>query len=662
MKPFAILVGGTPLPVLAYAEAGKVFARTQASLYVCRKVLNAEEIIAWAKGAGFETTYPADQMHVTVCYSKTPMDWHSVPDHFDHLRLTDGIRELVRLGPKGAEDTIVLRFTSQTLAKRHREFKEAGASWDYEEYYPHISISRNIPDNLSSIVPYSGRIELGPEIFSEVKSGWADGLKENAYNPDQPRAPAGTLEGGRWTRSEYARTGDQWSAEIKDKYGERYRLTKEIFKGRRNNDDRVRFIVAQFGAPRGVEVGHAELAYTGDRVMSVGIYPEFRRRGIASVVYDAIEKDLGKPLVKNWATTDDGEAFWQARLRKKNYAVWDESKHPRHPAGTDQGGEFAPAEGGPNPPARKIEDARVIYDRMKREGKTDEEIKAKLMSSLRLNEKRAEIYMSELRAGAGIRTTETQTRTTERAGTSTTTTGTGRAGDSLVALARNHEGSIVFARAAVAEKLAAAERGQEPKFMTEHGMAQREPMFSAKMDHTTVYYSANESGRERAAALIAAYARGTVPPEVSFATSNIYITNQKNMHDEHWGRTYNISNFVSAATGGDGSIAFYGSGDSANLDNLRHEMAHNLAAKLYGQTTPPANSPIGKLWTDFKKGDRSLAVTEYSMASPSEMFAETIANRISINADRTSSIPLRAVQAADQVLTEARSLLLSSLK
>ena len=40
-----------------------------------RDLLNAADVVAWAKEQGFEFVMPADEMHVTVCYSKTPVDW-----------------------------------------------------------------------------------------------------------------------------------------------------------------------------------------------------------------------------------------------------------------------------------------------------------------------------------------------------------------------------------------------------------------------------------------------------------------------------------------------------------------------------------------------------------------------------------------------------------
>ena len=62
-------------------QDGKWIAKAEPkTLYVRRDVLNADEIIAWAKGQGFKTTLPADEMHVTVMFTRSLVDWMKVPD------------------------------------------------------------------------------------------------------------------------------------------------------------------------------------------------------------------------------------------------------------------------------------------------------------------------------------------------------------------------------------------------------------------------------------------------------------------------------------------------------------------------------------------------------------------------------------------------------
>jgi hypothetical protein len=150
------------------------------SLYVHRDVRNASELIKWAKDQGFETTQPAKDMHVTIAYSKRPIDWMKVGEDWgsgsdEEGNITikpGGVRLVEAFGDHG--EAVVLLFTSSDLTWRWRQIKEAGADWKYgEDYQPHITITLNKPVDLdlSKVEPYRGEIQLGPEIFEEVQSG-----------------------------------------------------------------------------------------------------------------------------------------------------------------------------------------------------------------------------------------------------------------------------------------------------------------------------------------------------------------------------------------------------------------------------------------------------------------------------------------------------------
>lgn len=136
------------------------------TLYVSRKVMNAADLIEWAKGQGFKTTIPADDLHVTIAYSRTPVDWMKVGESWaSELKVAAG-------GPRLMEqfgEARVLLFKAAELDWRHENIKAAGASWDHSEYQSHITISYDpeSPD-LESVEPYQGEIILGPEIFSEI--------------------------------------------------------------------------------------------------------------------------------------------------------------------------------------------------------------------------------------------------------------------------------------------------------------------------------------------------------------------------------------------------------------------------------------------------------------------------------------------------------------
>lgn len=143
-------------------------------LYVSRKVTNAKDILAWAESQGIKELFPAEELHVTILYSKTPVDWMEMGDDWTSygegdITIVPGGARMVDLFGAPGDETLVLRFNSSTLRWRHMEMLEKGASSDYE-YKPHISLSKKVDGvNLDRIEPYSGKIELGPEIFEPIK-------------------------------------------------------------------------------------------------------------------------------------------------------------------------------------------------------------------------------------------------------------------------------------------------------------------------------------------------------------------------------------------------------------------------------------------------------------------------------------------------------------
>jgi len=151
------------------------------TLYVYRKVLNAKALVAWAKRNGFKSTLKASDMHVTIAFSRKPVDWIKAgttwaSDEDGNLTIKPGGPRIVEpLGPKGA---VVLHFASNDLVWRHEDIRRStGASWDWDDYQPHITITYEGADDvdLSQIKPFSGKIELGPEVFEEVVEDWEKG-------------------------------------------------------------------------------------------------------------------------------------------------------------------------------------------------------------------------------------------------------------------------------------------------------------------------------------------------------------------------------------------------------------------------------------------------------------------------------------------------------
>ena len=160
------------------------------TLYVNRPLVNADELMAWAKSAGFATT--VQDMHVTVAFSKKPVDWSQTEPDRDPVAAAGDARSLERFG----DDAVVLRFDSPELQERWRQFKDIGASWDYASFQPHVTISYEGPDDsqLAGIEPYAGDLVFGPEEFAEIDPDWEDGVQERKVDFIQDPA-TGRFEG-----------------------------------------------------------------------------------------------------------------------------------------------------------------------------------------------------------------------------------------------------------------------------------------------------------------------------------------------------------------------------------------------------------------------------------------------------------------------------------
>lgn len=177
-------VAGTDEAIEAMAsrirDAQLVDESTPRTLYIYRPVLNWREIAKFYKDQGVNNVYGSD-MHVTICYSKTPVDWLKVGedtwgnDDKGNLTVKPGGARVMEQFNK----FLVLAFANSDLSWRHCSvIDRTGGSWDYEDYTPHVSISKD-PGAVDPLTmkAWTGAINLGPEVFEEIK---VDGAQYNA--------------------------------------------------------------------------------------------------------------------------------------------------------------------------------------------------------------------------------------------------------------------------------------------------------------------------------------------------------------------------------------------------------------------------------------------------------------------------------------------------
>ena len=147
------------------------------TLYVHRKLINGKEFVRWAKRQGFKNILDADDLHVTIAFSKKQIDWTNLTPKKNTLKLMGGTRSVIPLGNEGA---VVLKFTSNKLQEGWQYYIDHGASWDWDSYKPHVSITYDGTEvDLKKVKPFTGDMIFGPEIMKEVDLEWKGKVKKS---------------------------------------------------------------------------------------------------------------------------------------------------------------------------------------------------------------------------------------------------------------------------------------------------------------------------------------------------------------------------------------------------------------------------------------------------------------------------------------------------
>lgn len=188
--------------------------------YASRPVQNASDIVAWARSQGFTSVVNPEELHVTIAFSREPIDASTVPAAPQSLLVATGRRSVEQLGDEGA---VVLMIESPELQQRWQQYRDAGASWDYDSYRPHITITYDAKGmDLSKVQPYRGAIVLGAEVAEDLNTEARGELLEAEMPVRPPYSDApDTLMG-------FSRTGPQKAfGQQKYKHVQYVRLTFE---------------------------------------------------------------------------------------------------------------------------------------------------------------------------------------------------------------------------------------------------------------------------------------------------------------------------------------------------------------------------------------------------------------------------------------------------
>lgn len=146
----------------------------KAPLYVFRPVepVTRKALAAYCASIGLPMV-PADDLHATVLYSKTPVDWFGLGESWqpEITVARGGPRKLDRFG-----NAIVLRFANSDMTYRHESMIERGASHDYPEFALHVTLSYDAPEGFDpdKVDAFDGELQFGPEHFEKIEPRESD--------------------------------------------------------------------------------------------------------------------------------------------------------------------------------------------------------------------------------------------------------------------------------------------------------------------------------------------------------------------------------------------------------------------------------------------------------------------------------------------------------
>ena len=159
-------------------------------VYVSRRLINTDDLISWAKAQGFAETVNPDDLHVTLAFSRDPVDMSTIIADTQKISISTDGRTVEPLGDKGA---VVLKFKSSMLQSRWKALRNLGCSWDYESYQPHVTITykETAGLDLSKVTPFEGTLHFDKEMVEPLDLDWGDKVKHDSLTEDTKKYPAG---------------------------------------------------------------------------------------------------------------------------------------------------------------------------------------------------------------------------------------------------------------------------------------------------------------------------------------------------------------------------------------------------------------------------------------------------------------------------------------
>jgi hypothetical protein len=86
---------------------------------------------------------PKSSLHCTIVYSKEPVDFESIVYEEEQIAT---FKEYLLWDTQDGK-TLVMVINADYLKQRHSEAEKLGASYDFDEYTPHITLLKELPED-----------------------------------------------------------------------------------------------------------------------------------------------------------------------------------------------------------------------------------------------------------------------------------------------------------------------------------------------------------------------------------------------------------------------------------------------------------------------------------------------------------------------------------
>jgi len=146
--------------------------------YVSANIKNNKEVYDWFKNQGVDME-DKENLHCTISFSRK--EFNHIPNMEDVIVKQS---DFIGIEPLGDDGATVLKFNSEDMQKRFNKCMSDGATYDYDSYIPHITLTYNGKYlELDKIKMPNFDLILGSEKVEPLDLEWKE--KTSTYSDEQ---------------------------------------------------------------------------------------------------------------------------------------------------------------------------------------------------------------------------------------------------------------------------------------------------------------------------------------------------------------------------------------------------------------------------------------------------------------------------------------------